>query len=111
MSSDLSHKIQVNRNFLRSVRLDTDFGRTDALQGFVLQPSARSALESISHHILDSQQRAFTWTGPYGGGKSSLALALASLAAGDETVRATAKRALGLPKSSPVLKCFGTSKP
>lgn len=111
MSSDLSNKIQVNRNFLRSVRLDTDFGRTDALQGFVLQPSARSALESISHHILDSQQRAFTWTGPYGGGKSSLALALASLAAGDETVRATAKRALGLPKSSPVLKCFGTAKP
>lgn len=111
MTSDLSNSIQVNRNFLRSVRLDADFGRTDALQGFVLQPSARAALESVSHHILDSQQRAFTWTGPYGGGKSSLALALASLAAGDEAVRSAAKKALGLPKSSPILKCFGTAKP
>lgn len=111
MTSDLSMDIQVNRNFLRSVRLDTDFGRADALQGYVLQPSARTALESISHHILDSQQRAFTWTGPYGGGKSSLALALASLAAGDKAVRTAAKKSLGLPKASSILKCFGTSKP
>jgi hypothetical protein len=111
MTSYLSNSIQVNRNFLRSVRLDTDFGRADALQGYVLQPSARAALESISHHIVDSQQRAFTWTGPYGGGKSSLALALASLAAGDEAVRTNAKKALGLTKSSAILKCFGTTKP
>ena len=111
MSNTLSDSIQINRNFLRSVRLDTDFGRADALQGYVLQPSAKAALETISHHVLDSQQRAFTLTGPYGGGKSSLALALASLAAGDETVRAAAKKALGITKTSPISKCFGTAKP
>lgn len=111
MNNNLSDAMQINRSFLRSVRLDTDFGRADALQGYVLQPSARAALETISHHIVDSQQRAFTWTGPYGGGKSSLALALAILAAGDEAVRTNAKKALGLTKSSPILKCFGTAKP
>jgi len=111
MTNEISKSIQINRNFLRSVRLDTDFGRADALQGFVLQPSARAALETVSHHILESQQRAFTWTGPYGGGKSSLALALASLAAGDQTVRTAARKALGLNKSSPISKCFGTTKP
>lgn len=111
MNSSVLPLIQVNRNFLRSVRLDTDFGRADALQGYVLQPSARSALETISHHVLESQQRAFTWTGPYGGGKSSLALALASLAAGNATVRSAAKKALGLTESNPITRCFGTKKP
>lgn len=111
MNNNLSDTMQINRSFLRSVRLDTDFGRADALQGYVLQPSARAALETISHHVVDSQQRAFTWTGPYGGGKSSLALALATLAAGDEAARTNAKKALGLTKNSPILKCFGTAKP
>ena len=36
-------------------------------------------LESLARHVLDTDQCAFTWTGPYGGGKSSLAVALGSL--------------------------------
>ena len=38
-------------------------------------------LESMARQIRDTRQRAFTWTGPYGGGKSSLARILAGLEA------------------------------
>jgi DNA helicase TIP49 (TBP-interacting protein) len=76
MNKTLSSHVQINTRFVRSIRIDADYGRTDALEGFVLQPSALSALEVMARHINESQQRAFTWTGPYGSGKSSLALAV-----------------------------------
>ena len=42
-------------------------------------PSFQAAITFMAAHIADTEQGAFTWTGPYGGGKSSLALALACL--------------------------------
>jgi hypothetical protein len=111
MADKLSKFASVNRQFLRSVRLDADFGRPDALQGYILQPSARAALDTMARHIDGSQQRAFTWTGPYGGGKSSLALALVSLAGGDVKLRRTAKETLAVTAGDPISKCFGGSKP
>jgi DNA replication protein DnaC len=83
----LADKVEISRLFLRSVRLDADFGRLDALDGYVFQGTARAALESMAKQLLETQQRAFTWTGPYGGGKSSLALALASLVSRDAKLR------------------------
>ncbi len=111
MQNKLSAFVSVDRQFLRSVRLDTDFGRTDALHGYVLQPSGYAALETVANYINNSQQRAFTWTGPYGGGKSSLALALASLAGSDENIRTIARETLGLKKRDPVVTLFGVGKP
>ncbi len=111
MNDKLSAYVSVDRQFLRSVRLDTDYGRTDALNGYVLQPSGYAALETMANHLSKSQQRAFTWTGPYGGGKSSLALALASLAGGDDPIRTIAREALKLKHKDPVLTQFGKGKP
>ena len=71
--------VEISRQFLRSVRIDTDFGREDALSGYVCQGTARTLLESMARQLTDTKQRAFTWTGPYGGGKSTLALMLCSL--------------------------------
>ncbi|MEN7528915.1 ATP-binding protein [Cupriavidus sp. DL-D2] len=65
----------------------------------------------MAKHILHTQQRAFTWTGPYGGGKSSLALTVASLAAGDPKLRRVAKDALGLDQGSALGKIFATRNP
>lgn len=79
--------VTVDRQFLRSVRLDADLGRLDAIQGYILQQSAHNALDITIKHLLQTQQRAFTWTGPYGGGKSSLALILASLVNRDKRIR------------------------
>lgn len=110
MKDKLSAYVTVDRQFLRSIRLDTDYGRTDALNGYVLQPSGYAALETMANHLRNSQQRAFTWTGPYGGGKSSLALALASLAGGGDRIRKVARDTLKLKPKDPVLTQFGNGK-
>lgn len=71
--------ITIAPRFRRSIRIDTDLGSSTALEGFHCPPSFRAVLHFMSAHIADTGQGAFTWTGPYGGGKSSLALALANL--------------------------------
>ncbi len=111
MLDKLSKHVAVNRQFLRSVRLDADLGRVDAMQGYILQPSARTLLETTAKHLINTQQRAFTWTGPYGGGKSSLALTLASLAGGDSAIRKAARLALGGTNSDGIQKFFGGKTP
>ena len=50
MVDKLSQHITVSRQFLRSVRLDADLGRIDAVQGYILQPSARAVLETMAKH-------------------------------------------------------------
>ncbi|EMK0202239.1 hypothetical protein V8I66_003946, partial [Acinetobacter baumannii] len=70
MSKKLSELVSVHRNFLRSIRLDTDLGRADAISGYILQSPAKQLLDITGSYLLESQQKAFTWTGPYGGGKS-----------------------------------------
>jgi len=92
----LNETISVSRQFLRSVNLEADLGREDALQGYVCQDTARSLLGNMAHHINKTRQRAFTWTGPYGGGKSSLALVLGSLVSPNKSLRDGAKKILGL---------------
>ncbi len=77
--------IVLNSQFQRSKRLDTD--QLDV--GYVLLGTGRQALQIMGSNIAQGNQRAFTWTGPYGCGKSSLALLLTSLvSAGDGHVRA-----------------------
>ena len=77
--------IALNSQFQRSKRLDTD--QLDF--GYVLLGTGRQALQIMGSNIVHSNQRAFTWTGPYGCGKSSLALLLTSLVGtGSEHARA-----------------------
>ena len=83
----LSDVVHISRQFLRSVRLDADLGRDDALSGYVCQGTARALLENMARQVTETKQRAFTWTGPYGGGKSSLALMLCSLVGANQLVR------------------------
>lgn len=79
--------VRIERHYRRSVRIDADLGRHDALDGYVLTETAREALSIMTRQIAGSSQRAFTWTGPYGGGKSSLALVLAAAIANDASLR------------------------
>lgn len=102
----LSEVVTISRQFLRSIRLDADFGREDALSGYVCQGTARSLLESMARQLVSTSQRAFTWTGPYGGGKSSLALMLCSLVGPNPRLRARARDILDLPPDSPVGVAF-----
>jgi len=111
MASDGTTAVQVASRFQRSVQLESDFTREDALDGYVLHGSGGMALETIARYVNSSQQRAFTWTGPYGGGKSTLALALAQLAGGTPSIRKKAKAALRLSPGDEVTRAFGGRKP
>lgn len=102
----LSSAIDISRKFLRSIQIDDDFGREDALSGYVCQGTARSLLESMAQQLIETKQRAFTWTGPYGGGKSSLALMLCSLVGPHQNLRDRAKTILALPSDSQIYKAF-----
>jgi hypothetical protein len=105
----LSDVVSISRQYLRSVRIDTDLEREDALSGYVCQGTARALLENMAKQILETHQRAFTWTGPYGGGKSSLALTLCSLVSPNGKLRSKARQVLGLADGSVVTRAFRTN--
>jgi len=89
----LADHVSVERRFQRSIRLDADVDQIAPLQGYVLQQTARTALATTAR-LIQAGQGAFTWTGPYGGGKSSLALALAGLVSGELSVAEQARELL-----------------
>ena len=101
MSKSNNQSITISSSFLRSVNLASDFGRADSLDNYILQNSTQRLVNVLNNHISTSKQRAFTITGPYGGGKSSLALLLASLVSKDQTLK---KKAQGLLKGTDDLK-------
>lgn len=94
----LSEVVRISRLYQRSIRIDADLGRSDALDGYVCHATARGVLESMSKQLTQGNQRAFTWTGPFGGGKSSLAVALASTLFESKPVRQKARELLGTDK-------------
>lgn len=108
----LSDVVTLTRQFQRAVRLDADFGTVDALQGYICQGTARNVLDATARHVVHSKQRAFTWTGPFGGGKSSLAVALCSLVAPDKAVRQAAFDVLSLTSKdgSDIAAAFSSNK-
>lgn len=106
----LSDHVSIARRFQRSIRLDADLGRSDALQGFICQRSSADALLNVAKQIATTKQRAFTWTGPYGGGKSSLAIALAGLLGPKGEIRAVAASALGSETSTRLLESLQPSR-
>jgi hypothetical protein len=80
----LNEEVRVARRFTRSIRVDDDFGSASVLDGYVCSQSVVEVLLSMARHKDATGHGAFTWTGPYGSGKSSLAIALATLAAGSD---------------------------
>ncbi|MHC2075918.1 hypothetical protein [Agrobacterium tumefaciens] len=103
---NLAKSVQINRRFARSARLDADLNGTPPLVGYVLQASVEKALTTLAMSQIDTKQGAFTWTGPYGGGKSSAALLMANLVAGAEANRKIARKIAGKDLSSLYAKAF-----
>lgn len=91
----LATQVRVNRRFQRSIRVDTDITEPSALEGFVCPASTAQALLSMARQVAETGHGAFTWTGPYGSGKSSLAVALAALLGPEGRNRALARAAIG----------------
>lgn len=88
-------RVAIEPRFQRAVRIDTDLGNPEALRGFVCPPSSVSILRSMAEHVSDTGHAAFTWTGPYGSGKSSLVIALSALMNGNAALRDEAAGIIG----------------
>src|ERR1700712_3321446 len=109
-SQALSDIVRISRQYQRSIRVDADIGRADALSGYVCHATAAAVVDGMCAQISGTNQRCFTWTGPFGGGKSSLAVALASALHADKALRAKARHALRLDSKPAFDKAFPVQK-
>lgn len=100
----LSDFYTVRDRFQRATRIDAVDGRKDSLDGFILHETARRTIERMRDQIAGGEARAFTWTGPYGTGKSTLALHLAESA---EMADTTKRPNVALPGVWKVFKVIG----
>ena len=98
----LSDRVHIARRFQRAIRIDTDHADSAALEGFICPPSSADILKTMARHVAENGQGAFTWTGPYGSGKSSLAVAFSALLNGDSDLRYYAASVLGESTADPV---------
>ncbi len=104
----LSKRVKIARRFLRSIRIDADIGDTSALEGFICPQSSADVLTTMARHVSETGQGAFTWTGPYGSGKSSLIVALSAVLSGKQGLQKQAASALGRKLSNQIWKQLPT---
>jgi len=80
MKRPLSQYFSLNRRYSRSINLERDLERVEALVGYVPTERSVDALRRVLKGLTDSQaNRAWTLTSVYGTGKSAFAHYLASL--------------------------------
>lgn len=106
----LSDIVQISRQYQRSIHVDADIGRADALSGYICHTTAAAVVDGMCKHLAGTNQRCFTWTGPFGGGKSLLAVALASALHSDKGLRGKAREALRLDSKPAFDKAFPVRK-
>jgi hypothetical protein len=106
----LAETVSIDRRFARSARIDSDLGGTPPLAGYVLQASVEKALRAMATGQADARQGAYTWTGPYGGGKSSAALLVANLVGGADEQREVAREIVGAPLSKLFERAFPSAE-
>ena len=99
----LKKLVKIEERFQRAIRIDKDLGTPDGLKGFVCPNSSALALLNMARHIKNTGQCAFTWTGPYGSGKSSLIVALSALLNPKPTIRKQARKIFGQDVASEIL--------
>lgn len=70
----------------RSTRIDSDLS-PDFFPGLIYHGTAQASLETLFRQYVQSKQRAYTLTGAYGSGKSTVALLMAGLLHSDANIR------------------------
>ena len=104
----LAERVRIARRFLRSVRIDADLGNASALEGFVCPESSADVLLTMARHVAETRQGAFTWTGPYGSGKSSLAVTLGALLNGNARLQEQASTVVDPSVSQSIWRALPT---
>lgn len=77
--------VSIQGRFRRSINLARDFYGDHDLDGYIVTTKARELADRVGAALASPEaQRAWSVTGPYGGGKSAFALFLAHLLRGDD---------------------------
>ena len=83
--------ININSSFQRSTRIDNKITE-NFLKSYIFHDTSKKVLDQIANSITNTNQSAFTLTGPYGTGKSSLALFLNGLISNDNKIKKLDKK-------------------
>ena len=102
----LVERVHVARRYQRAINIDSDMSDPSALEGFICPRSSAEVLETMADHVHTTGQGAFTWTGPYGTGKSSLAVVLGAALNGTKRLRSEAETLLGQPTFEALTKAL-----
>lgn len=89
----LSNIYSIAARHQRSTRIDSDLSE-DFFSGLVYHGTAQSSLETLFRQYSQAGQSAYTLTGAYGSGKSTVALLLAGLLHSDAGIRISAINAI-----------------
>lgn len=82
----LANQYSIAVRHQRSTRIDSDLSEA-FFPGLVYHGTAQTALETLIRQYSQSGQSAYTLTGPYGSGKSTIALLLSGLLSFDQSIR------------------------
>jgi len=91
----LDTMVIINNRFCRSVNINNDYNDIELLKTIICPNSFKLILENMLDNVYSTGQSAFTWTGPYGAGKSSLALLLTALFGKNKRKRDIAETIIG----------------
>ncbi|MDC0600819.1 hypothetical protein OAO32_00305, partial [Candidatus Pelagibacter sp.] len=83
--------VSINSSFQRSARIDNKISK-EFLEHFIFHDTSKKVLNQIASSLINSNQSGFTLTGPYGTGKSSLALFLKALISKDAAIKKQAEK-------------------
>jgi hypothetical protein len=95
MTNTLHTKVIINNKFCRSVNINNDYNDIELLKTIICPNSFKLIIENMLDNVYSTGQTAFTWTGPYGAGKSSLALLLTALLGKNKRKRDIAETIVG----------------
>ena len=83
--------ISLNTSFQRSTRIDNKISKI-FLDNFIFHDTGKKVLNQIANSITNTNQSAFSLTGPYGTGKSSLGLFLNAIISQDNKIKKQAEK-------------------
>lgn len=106
----LINLIERKEYFQRSINITYDNNDSETIESFYCPMSYEQVIIRMIHHIDQSGQAAFTWTGPYGSGKSSLAIFLQALINNDKKIAKIASAKLSEKNTAIITSYFNPKK-
>ena len=108
--SKLAKNVQVSIRFQRSIRIDTDLSDEAIVNSFVCPQSSVEILLTMALGRKNGNEAAFTWTGPFGSGKSSLVVILNALLGDNKRLRESASKIIGQKNADKILESFNVTE-